>query len=139
MTLRKTARDVARAALLGDTDFSAMKNGETSANNTSTESLPYWAVTVVRDRGAYRSKDDVQRDIELVISLRMEGGDTLEDDLDADAERIEDLVFAALDASPDIFDQSPADFEFSYDGSGAKRIGTALITFTCIGIKSILA
>jgi hypothetical protein len=129
---RKIIRDLAKAALLGDADLAAMTHSDNQLRDVSADRLPMWTLYTRSQRSSDLDKEELRKDTELLILIRRAGGKDLQDVLDVDADKIEDLAFAALDASPAIFDVMPAQLAFEFSGDGSKRMGTAQISITCI-------
>lgn len=93
MTHRKALRDAARAALqTALPDFTEMPVAQLAVN---TSKLPAWAMGTPREVSAAASKEDLDRQVTLMVVVKREGDD-LEDLLDEDAATIEEAVIPAL-------------------------------------------
>lgn len=93
MTHRKDIRDAAKAALrLALPDHGELPVASLAVN---LDRLPAWAVATPREVSASTSKEDLDRQVTLMVAVKREGDD-LEDLLDDDAAAIEAEVIPAL-------------------------------------------
>lgn len=127
---RAALRQAIRTAVTADSYFDAFTALPTWSQNIDTDALPAWGVVTPTEDDERVAKDLLQRTIQVVCGLKREGGTTLDDDIDQDAERFEATVGQALKAVA--FDAEIQSTRISFSGDAKKRIGTAQLTFICV-------
>lgn len=134
MTYRADYRSIARAALAAVPRFSAVTILESWAGTIDVASLPVLGVVTPSETVAPGSSGQFERGTLLQIVLKRPGSETLEDEMDQDAEAIEAAVFAAIyTPSTQCF---PTEISFNVNGDGRERIGTVLVTFRITSWRS---
>ncbi|WP_243612931.1 hypothetical protein [Shimia aestuarii] len=95
------------------------------------KALPAAGVFTPSEPSRLSSTDDLYRETVLVIQLKREGGDDLEDLLDDDSDRIDGIVIGVLAEFPgEIIDSFHlANTTLEIEGAGAKRIGKLMMDF----------
>lgn len=126
MTTRTELRAATRGALEALAHFSGASFGAWGRNRDGSQ-LP--SVGIFTPRWQIRAnavgyREDV---VTLLVVVRRQEGDDLEDLLDADAEAVEGAVLSALAGMSD--EIIPVSGENDVPGVGEKRVGTMVLTF----------
>jgi hypothetical protein len=128
MSHAKELRDTSRAVLAGMARFSGFVPLRTWARDIDEAELPSWCVATPRVR---QNKDAARKysvEPDLEIQLRRAGGDSLEDDLDADADAIEAALLPALEAISEAPEMVL--IETSFHNAGERRVGFLNMRFS---------
>lgn len=128
MTTRKALRDSVRTALeedarFADTDFRAWGR---NTDDTQPRVIGIFTPRVNVSGAAVLMR---RQTVDLVVACRRFGSDALEDDLDDDADRIDDLAVPVLNALCD--DAALVSIENDVPSVAETRVGTVYLTFRC--------
>ena len=127
MSNRSLFRSIARTALENDVRMIDFAQIPAWSGNISAESLPVIGVVTPQERASFLTLDAFERSTLLQVVVKRLGGDELEDQLDDDADAIEDCVGSAIREAG--FPILPEDLSIVINGDGEQRIGTAIVNF----------
>lgn len=127
---RKTQRAAVRAALKGDARFAGFTEISVNAKSLDAGSLPAMAVGTPSETSSRDGLDSTERDTRLIVVVKRLGADdfALEDTCDDDAQEIEKLTGAALDAAGFQWDLTETRYEA--DSGGGQSVGTLMMAFS---------
>ncbi len=128
---RKKLRDDLRAALAAHADFAGWTQFKAWAHRPDESQLPAWGVFTPRETVAQSTGLAVNKTVDLVIALRIAGGEAIEDEMDAISATVEDQVIGYLQANayPE-FGLLSTDLPLSLPG--AKRLGDIDMLFQVV-------
>lgn len=130
--MRKTIRDLVKAAIDGQPGFSKVEIGR--RHSVDSKDLP--AALIYTDSEESEviafSNRRFEHDVELkvVIKVRPDGATAGEDDLDELIKFIDPLIIDVLSGQPDITDAIPKSIDFDGDGSADADYLEAERTYT---------
>lgn len=127
---RKALRDAAEDAL--SAALPSWHLALSWAHNLDTDALPMLAVMVSGEQSAAGSSDRLRRDVSLVVVLRREGGDDLDDILDAAAAQVEAAVGPAVAGVGAVLTSELSETRIQIAGEGARRVGQVELRWSCI-------
>ncbi|GGE26625.1 hypothetical protein SAMN05421774_11252 [Gemmobacter megaterium] len=127
MTWRAGYRSAARAALAAVPRFADMTVLATWSGSVDPETLPVLGVVTASEQQQPTSGGRFEHDTLLQIIVKRQGGDDLEDELDADDAAIIQAVMGAIYTreTPCL----PTDMSQMLNGEGRQRIGTLVRSF----------
>lgn len=127
MTWRSGYRSTARAALAAVPRFSGMTILPAWAGSIDPETLPVMGIVTAAERIRPGSSRQLERVTTLQVIIKRQGGNTLEAELDEDADAIEAAVMSAIwtSATPCL----PSAISQTLNGEARQRIGTLLVDF----------
>jgi hypothetical protein len=130
--VRTQLRTAARAALIAAlSDVTWVKSYWSQVTNRS--QLPRGGVATPRTVTRQIDVGFVDRAVDLVVIVKREGDEDLEDTMDADAVRIEEALAPVMQARSDDFDLVEENFEV--DAKGDVPVGTLSMLFR-VGLKT---
>lgn len=123
-------RDTAAAALTADARFGGWTAMSAWARDYDPSLLPAFAVATPQERSVAAAVDTIRRETDLVVQFRQEGGDDLEDTMDADSAAAEAAILTAFEALASPFaDMEIVSSDTTIEGDGAMRIGHLNLQF----------
>ncbi|TYB83967.1 hypothetical protein [Oceaniovalibus sp. ACAM 378] len=125
---RSEYRTAVRTALKASSEFAEFTIMSAWAQKIDAETLPVMGVATPREGKQRDSLESSARETTVIVALKRQGGEDIEDVLDDDSAVIERLVLSALEA--DGQDCQLVDTEIDLDGGGARRVGTLIMRFT---------
>lgn len=127
MTFRADYRSAARAALAAVPRFAGMEVIRSWAGMIDDAALPVLGVVTASETLQPGSSGQFEHATLLQVVTKRRGGETIEDELDLDA----DAIVAAV--QPALFTREaqcfPSDITFAINGDGRQRTGTVVVTF----------
>jgi len=130
--IRTLLRQDVWAAIDGAPELAAFSKLRAEAFDRDPSVLPSITVATPRERVRNDAVDAVQRDVDVEVTVRKEGADTVEDELDSLSSVIERIVMLALEARADY--RALTTTEMFIDGRGDKRIGNMRMTFRALAM-----
>lgn len=132
MTVSRSAmREAVRSAALGAAYFRSFTVLRQWGQSIAPDDLPGLAVFTPRETKQRVASSAHERMTDLMVLIRRTGGESLEDDLDRDAEAAEAMALAALEAL-ELADVQLVSAETDIPGSGEERIGSMALTFRAL-------
>jgi len=131
---RKIYRDTVRSALQADAAFTDFTVMSAWAHNLDIDDVPAFGVATPQETKRLDSLDSSERETQLVVILKIKGGDAIEDLMDGFSELVEPIVITALSgpASECLLTNTTT----KVDGGGEVRVGTLTMEFS---VKAWLA
>ncbi|OWJ69825.1 hypothetical protein CDV50_16015 [Haematobacter massiliensis] len=124
---RSAYRTTARAALAGVPRFASVKVLPAWRGNVDEETLPVLGIVTPDERVTLSARGATERGTLLQIVVKRLGGDEIEDDLDLDAEAIEEALFAAFLSASTIC--KPEGISLMVEDHASRALGTLICTF----------
>ena len=122
----KELRSAVRTALEGDAYFADFAFDDWGRNGDD-KRLPKIGIFTPRRTPRTVGVGKRQETVDLTVAVKRSGGEDLEDELDDDAAKIDEIVTPVLNALADDADLSSV--ENDVPGIGDTRIATCLVTF----------
>jgi hypothetical protein len=120
-------RDAVKTAVAADAAFADYTIISAWAQNIDADTLPAFGVATPHEAKTIETHDDSTRVTQLMVVLKVAGGDDLEDKLDDLSHDVERIVIPAIQ-QPDV-ECILRDTRIELDGSGANRIGSLTMDF----------
>lgn len=130
--IRTLLRQDVWAAIDAAPELAAFKKLRAEAFDRDTSVLPSVAVATPREAIRNDAVGTVQRHVDIEVTVRKEGSDTVEDELDSLSSVVERIVMTALGARADYHALTTT--EMFIDGRGDKRIGNMRMTFRALAM-----
>ena len=127
MHYRKALRAAVRAAIEAHADLSEFTFKSAWSQNMDRSEYPVIGVATPQETKDVIAQNVSERTTRLQVAAKIEGGDTLEDELDDLSELLERLVITTLQT--DQIEVDLRDTEMPIDGSAGDREGLLLMTF----------
>lgn len=124
---RAEYRAVTRDALSASERFQEFQEKSAWAQNIDPEALPIFGVATPRETSSREGGGTVHRVTTVLVALKRQGGDDLEDILDGDSLEVERILLGVLEPCSHIVALGATDT--SINGEGSQRIGTLLMEF----------
>lgn len=122
---KKELRDNARAAIAQAAPFEEFTDLKGFPKSIDSQSLPCFGVGTPRERREVDGLDSQDAKTDLVVVIKCDGGEDLEDVLDEHAEQLEALLIPALGGPREI---EVTEISTSVDAAGDRRVGTMVMT-----------
>ena len=124
---RSSYRSTARAALEAVPRLASVTILPAWRGNVDEETLPVLGVETPDERITLSARGATERGTLLQVVVKRLGGDEVEDDLDLDAEAIEEALFAAFLTSSTIC--KPEGISLMVEDRASRALGTLISTF----------
>lgn len=134
---RTALRGAAETALRKHSRIRRMTFIRAWASGVDEPTLPVVTVATPREQSGRGAKDTLQRSVTLSVIVKRAGNETIEAELDLDAEAIEVAVFPAI--VPLCVDVELDQTEIRMEGTGERRIGLVEVRFACLFFTDAVA
>lgn len=127
---RSVMRANIRAALDASAALAGVKVYRSWAHAMGRDDVPAIGVFTPRERSQLATGSQVDRTTDIAVMYRTEGGDDLDDHLDAISAVIEPLVLGVLANGHDLYGLDTTDIEIN--GTGEALTGNLTLTFSAV-------
>lgn len=129
---RQAIRTAVQAMLLGNTDAdqNVYKNRESKLWQSELPSILIYTLQEPSTSESLQSRRYI-RDLELLIKVKVEATESVDDVLDALVGEVEDLINADRSLSGTVLSTVQQNTEITIESEGENDVGTAILTFTC--------
>lgn len=127
---RKAYRDACRAAVLADAAFAGVRFLPAWGKPEDDDALPAFTVATPSERTALRTGRSVNRTTDVLVAMKLAGGDNIEDLLDVYASDLERVCLPALAALCEVAQLVETDVKFDFGGK--RRVGDVMLRFEAV-------